>query len=138
MRKLTNGMRSVIKMCREILVSIYCSFTLCLALFTHYINIRRMKKNFLKEVVFELKFERGIQFPPAKIMEKGIRYTQYGNKENKETCRFWTVRTSHLTRVQGKRKRMEEKVGKVDWDKLKDLHGQVQIFVSNLICIKGH
>lgn len=81
-------MRSVIKMCREILVSIYCSFTLCLALFTHYINIRRMKKNFLKEVVFELKFERGIQFPPAKIMEKGIRYTQMGdNTEIRKTRR---------------------------------------------------
>ena len=42
-----------------------------------------MKKNFLKEVVFELKFERWIQFPPAKIMEKGIRYTQMGDNMEK-------------------------------------------------------
>lgn len=75
-------------MCREILVSIYCSFTLCLALFTHYINVRRMKKNFLKVVVFEVKFERWIQFPAAKLMEKGIRYTQMGdNTEIRKTRR---------------------------------------------------
>ena len=101
-----------------------------------------MKKNFLKEVVFELKFERWIQFSPAKIMEKGIRYTQMGDNMEKgkqgDMQILGTVRTSHLTRVQGKQKRMEEKVGKVDWDKLKDLDGQVQIFESNLICIKGH
>ena len=47
-----------------------------------------MKKNFLKEVVFELKFERWIQFSPAKIMEKGIRYTQMGdNMEIRKTRR---------------------------------------------------
>ena len=69
-------------------ISIYCSFTLCLALFTHYVIVRRMKKNFLKEVVFELKFERWIQFSPAKIMEKGIRYTQMGdNMEIRKTRR---------------------------------------------------
>lgn len=47
-----------------------------------------MKKNFLKVVVFEVKFERWIQFPAAKLMEKGIRYTQMGdNTEIRKTRR---------------------------------------------------